>query len=288
VETDNEKPIVIYHGGCDDGFGAAWAIWCAHAGWEFVPAAYGAPPPEVAGRDVVMADFSYKRPVLEAMAREAHSILILDHHESAAEELAAPFEDAAFCPVRCVFDMDHSGAMLAWREYHPGAEPPALLRHIEDRDLWRFALPNTQEVTMALRSYGQEFLVWNWLMGRDIEELVSEGRICQRFFRRQWEEGLIGKWMRNPTYARIGVARVPVINATSHFYSEVAGALAEQDGVPFAACFSHNHRGVTYSLRSREGGANVARIAQEYGGGGHAHAAGFTVPSPLLMDVGDG
>lgn len=33
-----------------------------------------------------------------------------------------------------------------------------------------------------------------------------------------------------------------------------------------------------FGLRSADDGADVARIAQEYGGGGHRHASGFKVP----------
>jgi len=51
-----------------------------------------------------------------------------------------------------------------------------------------------------------------------------------------------------------------------------------------------------YSLRSRDDGADVAAIATQYGGGGHTHAAGFSValgaharspfdPLPALPDT---
>jgi nanoRNase/pAp phosphatase (c-di-AMP/oligoRNAs hydrolase) len=33
-----------------------------------------------------------------------------------------------------------------------------------------------------------------------------------------------------------------------------------------------------YSLRSKEGGEDVSIIAAKFGGGGHKHAAGFSVP----------
>jgi len=40
----------------------------------------------------------------------------------------------------------------------------------------------------------------------------------------------------------------------------------------------HDRHGRRYfSLRSREGSTDVAQIAVKYGGGGHRHAAGFSV-----------
>lgn len=72
------RTICIYHGNCADGFTAAWAVWKAlGAQVEFIPGVYGEAPPDVTGADVIMVDFSYKRPVLEAMAAKAHSMLIL-------------------------------------------------------------------------------------------------------------------------------------------------------------------------------------------------------------------
>ena len=74
--------ICIYHGNCADGFGAAWVVRKALGDIEFVGAKYQEAPPDVTGKDVVMVDFSYKRPVLLEMAEKANSILILDHHNT--------------------------------------------------------------------------------------------------------------------------------------------------------------------------------------------------------------
>ena len=78
------KPLCIYHGNCADGFGAAWVVRRYFKGeCDFYAGQYGAEPPDVTGRDVIMVDFSYKRPVIDAMAVKAQTILILDHHKTA-------------------------------------------------------------------------------------------------------------------------------------------------------------------------------------------------------------
>ena len=60
------NPLCIYHGGCDDGFAAAWCVRAALGDEvEFYPGVYAKEPPDATGRDVLMVDFSYKRPVLE-------------------------------------------------------------------------------------------------------------------------------------------------------------------------------------------------------------------------------
>ena len=64
------KVLCIYHGGCDDGFAAAWAVRRAlGADVEFYEGVYQTPPPDCADRDVMLVDFSYKRPVLSRGAQ---------------------------------------------------------------------------------------------------------------------------------------------------------------------------------------------------------------------------
>ena len=40
--------------------------------------------------------------------------------------------------------MEKSGARLAWEHFYPNEPLPWPLRHVEDQDLWRFALPATR------------------------------------------------------------------------------------------------------------------------------------------------
>ena len=151
------KKLCIYHGNCADGFGAAWVVRKAlgEDNVEFYPGKHGEGPPDCSGRDVIIVDFSYKRPMMMRIAEEANSILVIDHHKTAAESLVDLPDN-----VRCYFDMDHSGAMLTWLYYFPNEEPPKLLKHIEDRDLWQFKLHGTREIQAALFSYPYEFDIW--------------------------------------------------------------------------------------------------------------------------------
>lgn len=258
--------LCIYHGNCADGFGAAWTVRAALGEIEFHAGKYQAPPPDVTGKDVVLVDFSYKRDVLLEMAASAKSILILDHHKSAAEDLVDLPSN-----VQCTFDMQRSGAMLAWDHYFPDILPPILLLHIEDRDLWRFALQNTREIQANLFSYPYDFAVWDRLMSADPEDLVMEGRAIERKHFKDVNE-LLGVVVREMV---IGGHRVPVANVPYTMTSDAGYQLSQ--GKPFAACYWDTPAGRVFSLRSTEEGMDVSAIAVQYGGGGHRHASGFTV-----------
>ena len=259
--------LCIYHGNCADGFGAAWVVRQAIPHAEFFAATYQTPPPDVGGKRVVMVDFSYKRPVLLGIAGQAESILILDHHKSAAEELVDLPSN-----VTAIFDMDRSGAMMAWQYFFPDVPPPRLIEHIQDRDLWRFALPGTREIQANVFSYPYDFGVWDSLMASDVEMLRGEGAAIERKHHKDIAE-LVDVTKRRIV---IGGFDVPVANLPSTLSSDAGHLMAQ--GEQFAACYWDTSSGRVFSLRSNAAGQDVSTIAKTYGGGGHRNAAGFHVP----------
>lgn len=292
------KTMCIYHGNCADGFGAAWVVRQAlGADVEFVPGVYGQEPPDVTGKDVILVDFSYKLEVLVAMGGKANSVIIIDHHKSAAEDLKAflPFhagieldaQDGALLgwrsahelmgklnlpAVACCFDMNRSGAMLAWDHFFPGQEPPQLLRHIEDRDLWLFKLDGTREIQANLFSYPYDFEVWDRLMAADVQSLRSDGAAIERKHHKDVAE-LVAVTKRR---LLIGGHDVPAASLPYTLTSDAGHLMAQ--GEPFAACYWDTPDGRSFSLRSTDEGLDVSEIAKQYGGGGHRNASGFRVP----------
>ena len=261
--------VVMYHAECSDGFGAAWALWKKFPSARFIPVKHGnSPPAGIAGRHVVIVDFSYPRETLEAMARETAGLQVLDHHITAEKALAGlPF---------AYFDQKKSGAVLAWEWAH--TEPaPWLLQYIQDKDLWDWALPASREINAALASYPYNFHVWDELRQVTLE---AEGRAILRY-----ENELVGKIAVEAALVSFHNETVPAVQSAV-LTSQLGERLSA--GYPFCVIWHDRDGRRYYSLRSREDGADVAAIATSYGGGGHTHAAGFSVPlgpdSPSPVD----
>lgn len=260
--------ICIFHGNCADGFTAAWVVLRKLGDQvEFHAGKFQEAPPDVTGKDVILVDFSYKRPIIEQMARQANSILILDHHKSAQADL----DDLRMINVHSVFDMNRSGARIAWDWFFPFEAPPQLLLHVEDRDLWRFALPFTREIQANLFSYPYDFKTWDILMAADIQDLHHDGCAIERKHFKDITELLpiVTREMR------IGAYIVPVANLPYIFSSDAGHQLAQ--GRPFAGCYWDTPDGRVFSLRSTDNGIDVSEVAKQYGGGGHRNASGFCV-----------
>lgn len=286
------KPLVIYHAGCWDGFCAAWVARRALGDIDAVPAHYGQPPPDVTGRDVYILDFCYKRPVMRAILGAAHAVVVLDHHKTAEAELDGIVDEFVQRPdliqtdlganpkgqelPRVWFDMEKSGGRLAWEHFAYlggwlGMAAPWLVDYTEDRDLWRHALPNSEEVNAALRSYPLDFELWTREFAGAAPpplSLVREGAAIRRA-----ERAIVEMHVRNKRFTEINGHRVPFVNATVLF-SEIAGELAK--GEAFGACYFDRQDGKRqWSLRSDPDGIDVSVIALAHGGGGHPHAAGY-------------
>lgn len=285
------KTLCIYHGNCADGFGAAWTVRQALGAEnvDFHAGHYGKPAPDVEGRDVIIVDFSYPFELLVLLGHQARSILIIDHHKTAAEALEklqpapATFSEWATSTQRVgtIFDMGRSGAGLTWDYFNPGQPRPALINHIEDRDLWKFKLEGTKDVMAAVFSHPQDFATWDLLMADHINALRLDGHAIER----KQQKDVAGLVASNSRYMVIGGVTVPAVNLP-HTMASDAGDLLSQ-GQPFAAIYWDTADGRQFSLRSTDAGEDVSAIAKQYGGGGHRNAAGFRVPAEHPLAKGE-
>lgn len=274
--------ICIYHGNCQDGFGAAWAVWKRWPDCEFAPAIYGKPLPDVTGKDVLMVDFSAKAEHLRASG--ARSLVVIDHHKTAQADLAElPTFDGSLEAIdfdhgiAVHFDMERSGAVLTWMFCHPAMAVPKLLEFIQDRDLWQFRWIGSREIHAFLSSYPFDFELWSQF-AREIElpdgvpRFVGKGESVLRVHRQNTQKLLADAYMGS-----IDGHDVPMVNAPYNYASDVGNDLLTlYPDAPFAATWYYRSDGkVQFSLRSTDERADVSAIAKARGGGGHRNAAGF-------------
>lgn len=267
--------LILYHKNCTDGTGAAHAVW-EHLREQgklddatFQTVQYGDPAPDVTSLDVYIVDFSFPRDVLLKMHEQAKSLVVIDHHKTSAADLA----DLPFC----IFDMNKSGCILTWEYLFPKTPAPELFYYLQDRDLWRWELPESKEVSAALRSYKPFFDVWDeFTTFNGVKKLKAEGAAILRYQNQQIEMALFQK----AQMVEIGGYTVPCVNCT-HLISELGNELAKDQ--PFAALYFDTADKRVFSLRSTDEGVDVAEIAKIYGGGGHRNAAGFTVAKPKVI-----
>lgn len=274
----NRPPLVIFHSHCTDGTCAAWIARSVAPEAEFHAWSYEDPPPSrvlYASRRVLILDFSFPRAILTEMAEQC-DLQVIDHHKTAAANLAG----LEFCE----FDMARSGAGLAW-DVLRGGPRPWIVDYVEDRDLWRNALPNSEDVVAAIHELprgvsGRQvtpdlFATWDAMSHLRKGDVALAGNYHRKTSLRLAEE-IANKAMT----AELG-GMTAAVACGSVLYSDAADILCRRPlpsgKLPdFAAVFWMTSSGrFTYSLRSR-GDVDVSEVAKQYGGGGHAGCAGFT------------
>jgi uncharacterized protein len=265
------RPLVLYHANCPDGFCAAWVAHKVFGdGADYVPVQYGEIPLDVRRRgDIYVLDFSYKIDVLDQMLDDCvGNLVVLDHHKTARDDL----KDSLGVQGRLniVFDMEKSGGRLTWDYFFPDRPSPWLVDYTEDRDLWRWKLDWSKELNAFLGSLPRTFDQWDKLTARE-PRFIQEGAAILRY-----QAQLIEAISKTAREVEIAGRKVLAAN-TSCLFSEVAGELAKDR--PFgAAWFVRSDGKRQWSLRSREGGVDVAEVARSLGGGGHRNAAGYDDP----------
>lgn len=298
------RHVILYHASCTDGFCAAMVLWevlvkCTSVTTVMtIPVHYGEPVPSDLGpNDVVyLVDFSYKKDAIHTLCNLVKYVYVLDHHKTAKEELSLVDMDNALI----FFDMDRSGAMLTFDFVQniksglifrltkelglPKSHPeivPQLIAYVQDRDLWRFELKYSKEISAYLRSIPFDLEEWAAMeismeLPSVFRSCVTEGAAILRFQVIQVNKIADRAVKINFPTSRDGELSMPavIVNTTDN-HSEVGAELCTRDpDLSFAVTWFYDNGVFRYSLRSRHG-YDVSEVAKNYGGGGHPAAAGF-------------
>jgi len=287
----DDVDCVIYHGGCVDGFGSAFSAWLylnkkyPERKVEYYPASFNRSPPDVSGKNVAICDFSYKASILNDMITKAKSLIILDHHKTALEELKN------IPDKHKLFKMDNSGAYLTWCYFFGEETIPKLIQYIQDNDIWTKKLPNTNEISAYIFTVPKTFEEYEKL----IDDKFFDTIIAQAEGMKKQNDTYIDNNLKyvSPKFMEINKSYYFVghINATT-LKSEMGNkSLDRYKLLDFSAVYSIDDytNSTLMSLRSVNERVDVSEIAKLYGGGGHRNASGIkintlttTIPGSVL------
>jgi hypothetical protein len=205
------------------------------------------------------------------------------------------------------------------------AKRPWPVEYVQDRDLWRFQMDQSQIINASLWCMPKQFPVWDQLFDLDREELLRRGAAII-FYQKMLVDEAVG----SASYVELlGYPGVALASCSPPLASEVGSALCKDDDVPFAVMYSTDSRGrLKLSVRTKAsrnplrcpvcggrplpgqylettdtpvpGGEcrvedcdgalmlwppSAAWVAEHWGGGGHHGAAGAVIEGSFLDDV---
>jgi len=297
---------LLYHDNCMDGLGAAWAVWhnvkaVTDKTFVFHPYKHGDPLPDIDSGLLYVLDCCPPRAWLGAQAAsgDIQRVTVIDHHPTALPELKGVIcgldaADPGGKLIAC-WDRESSAAVLAWRWL--SSEPvPELLQYIQDRDLWRWKLPNSRAINAAL---------YQRLLGREAQGILETMERVTGM-ERDWSDNLLKFHLHQQgttiLESQATIIRTLAATAGLSLYfpsgsparycarvnsavlvSELGEAVLQRlPKADFVDIWHDDYaRGLRiHSLRSRAGGVDVSELAKSKGGGGHPCAAGYSEPLP--------
>lgn len=309
-----EINTVIYHGGCADGNGSLWAVhrsFCKTRGHQTALsdvnsfADFHEKAMETTrltdilslckDNNVLIADFSYPPHIITKIKMVCSKMILLDHHDTGVEMLAEE--------PNCYFDMNHSAAYMVWYFMRTGRplqtqpfneQVPALIRYIQDRDLWNWKEPNSREINCGLFHKGggklEYYDSFHDNERETMEELKQYGAQYLAF-----QSDLLDKEINSKAY----IVKFFGYDAVAANISVVPSETCEKMLEKFKQCriaivyYDNKKNGVhKFSARRRENDTEIKLSAMcefknsgvGWGGGGHPASAGFTIPIHLSVE----
>eukprot|EP00753_Platysulcus_tardus_P014002 PLAT3973.1.p1 GENE.PLAT3973.1~~PLAT3973.1.p1 ORF type:complete len:343 (-),score=163.98 PLAT3973.1:51-1079(-) len=321
------RVIVVYHYPCPDGAYGALAAWLALKELDTVGELLFHPMTVWGGADaraglldaltsdttVLMVDFSGSsktEPLIPAVAAASKRVILIDHHKTAAEELAAM--DDMPPNFESTIRMDMSGATLAWQwfesrmgeRYAPdlvGADRDRvkeLFAYVEDRDIWRNALEATKEFSTGLSELQLEYdpaknaAIWDTLLSLHPETLKEKGAVKLKEIQAVIDDELSRTFIVNVPYGDgdDSVRFLAVQPDNADYRSDMGNQLAKLSADRGLAGMG----GIIYVQDGMQAGSlkmsiraigeqDSTRISRFYGGGGHAGASSFIVEEGIIL-----
>jgi len=270
----DKKIYVVYHIDCADGYGAAWSAWKLFGDEaEYIPVHPTLERPEASripdGAVVYILDTFWPPEVVEAHAGRLEAITCVDHHQVPEEWLDYEYPDN----YTLVHDVTHSAAVLSWTFFHREKKIPEILLYIEDRDLWKWELKDSEAILAGLDAYPYTWSNMDRLQN-SMTQLKDQGNAIIR-----WRNQLLDLQLKNAHEVEIGGYVVPAVNCSIRALASESGheLLRRNPDAPFVFIYRRSPEGKwDISLRSN-GGFDVAKFANQFGGGGHPEAAGMTI-----------
>lgn len=267
MHEHHKEIAILYHGGCPDGFGAAYAAWKKFGDMaEYIPVKHGRPVPEgLAGRRLFFVDFSYPQDIMNDIVKITSSVTVLDHHLGN--------KDVVESMPEYVFDEKHSGATIAWGYFHPDIPVPTLLKYVEDGDLYVFKLSDSRAVLSYTYAQPFRFDIWDTLVEKLEDEaerssLIERGKIYAEYL-----AILVEQISNKATLVSFEGFDCYLATAPDMFASDVGNRLARIKP-PIGIVVNVHGDIMNVSLRSDQS-MDVSAIARKYGGNGHPQASAF-------------
>lgn len=287
------------HSGDLDGYCSGAIIKLAYPNCEIIPINYGDDFPWGRINDpdetVWMADFSLEPFSDMIKLAKMCNLIWIDHHKTSYEafmEEGSP--ESLFKGLDIHSGWKHMSACeMVWRYIYKEEEPemrlPRAIKLLSMYDIWDHSDPDVLPFQYGMRSIKNTLPTdkealheWNVLFTEDwlMEEIIETGKILLEYIDSDNE-----KYCRTCAFpVNFEGLKCIAINRMM-INSKVFDSVWDENKYDMMIGFGYRKGKWYFSIYSTKNGVDVSKVAEKYGGGGHAQAAGFQC-SKIPFDLG--
>jgi len=273
MHTSDNQTICLHHNDSDGRAAAAIIRYALGNGIWLYEMNYGDSIPLekiLIAEKIIIVDFSLSKEEMIKLATY-HKLTWIDHHKSALEEM-----DGISDLWPGIRDTREAACVLTWKYFFPDRSVPQGVRLIGDRDIWKWAYPETGPFNEGLyqldtRPYNDS--VWIPLFENDqtmLDKILQNGKILREARMKTIRRTLLSKGFS----VTMDGYKTLVVNLRG---SGDIGQQVRNMGYEIAYCYSDDlhHEELTTFVTMYSDKVDVSDIAKRFGGGGHSGAAGF-------------
>lgn len=295
-QPTKDETVVLYHKNCNDGIASAYVAYLHYGeNARYIEFQYGDDlPADIIGRHVIMIDVSVPQETINHLLIENRilSIMLIDHHVSVIRQL----KGGLWCPsveqyenrrnehdrYFYLTDVNHSGAALAWafftrkegfRNQLKHDDLPLAIAHIQDYDLWRRKLANTDAVNAWLANGPRTIERFHSMVTSDgsIRMNVLEGGNLLVNAENVQVQDYLNHYVE---YGYYEGEEIVLVNAPYILRNQIADELLKER---WAFVVIYQRRGLKTHFSLRSAGYDVTPVGERFGGGGHKTASAFVL-----------
>ena len=240
-------------------------------------------------KNLLFVDICPSFEFLKKYSEIANQITILDHHKS-SENMYTSNKDEIdkLQKIKIIMDMKLCGCELTWKYFFGDRVKPWFIEYVADRDLWKWELPNSKEVSAAIHykkyingaELGRMDILQN-LNRIEIKELIEIGTtiidIENKQLNGQLSRSTEGVFVVDDKEYQVVFGTVNY-DMRSEFGNRMATKCLSNGKLPdFGVVWNYDSLTDSWyiSLRGLDNSPDLSSISKYFGGGGHSKAAGF-------------
>ena len=292
---------IIYHKNCLDGFTGFFLFkrlnLCDKNTFIFpdIPSAKSVPP-NIKNKNIIIIDVAYSKEILEKIFQLANHVTFIDHHIT-VKDYSKILGDKYNHQI--VFNEKFSGCGLVWKYFYQGEKMPKFVKYIQDNDTGTWKIKYTREFISAIQvnyklvPYDDNIKIWEKMFDKkEIRNLIKLGikyeehknYLLIQNSKRYSIESFPSETILNKNNNLKNLLKYPnkykiiVHNGNCPSVSSLGDYFMTNMNCDFVWIWTLNleRKEIVVSLRSKDNGVDVSKIAECFGGGGHHSASAFS------------